>query len=99
MAAAVFLKFLQTGCRNDSNDMPLERYQRDTTFSCRTHSLIPYSLRAVLNILNRGILFLKNFKISVLFSLQFLNRLSKRGVRYAIGKLRMRRNFHILKYF
>ena len=51
MAAAVFfLKFLQTGCRNDSNDMPLEICQRDTNFSYRKLSLIPYGLRAVLNL-------------------------------------------------
>ena len=55
MAAAVFfLKFLQTVCRNDSNDMPLERYRRDTTFSCRTLSLIPYGLRAVLKLAKSG---------------------------------------------
>ena len=63
MVAAVFLKFLQTGCRNDSNDMSLDRYRRDVTFSCRTHSLIPYGLRAVSNLLNHGILFLKFFQI------------------------------------
>ena len=85
MAAAVFfLKFLQTVCRNDSNDMPLDRYHRGTSFSYINVSLIPYGLRAVSNLLNHRILF---FKFSELFSLQFLNCLSKQGVRYTIGKL------------
>ena len=34
--------------------MPLERYRRDTTFSCRTLSLIPYGLKAVLNLPKSG---------------------------------------------
>ena len=38
-----FAKFLQTAGRNDSNYTPLEIYRRDTTFSCRTLPLIPYS--------------------------------------------------------
>ena len=41
-------------CRNDSNDMPLERYRRDTTFSCRTLSLIFYGLRGILDLLKCG---------------------------------------------
>ena len=69
MAAAVewqrpfFTKFLQTAGRNDSNDTPLERYRRDGTFSCRTHSLILYGLRAVSNLLNCGTLFFYFFEI------------------------------------
>ena len=43
--------------------MPLERYRRDATFSCRTHSLIPYGLRAVANLLSGGILFFKKIQI------------------------------------
>ena len=54
MTAAVFFLFLQIVCRNDSNDMRLEIYRRDATFSCRTHSLIPYSLRAVLKLAKSG---------------------------------------------
>ena len=42
-----FTKFLQTAGRNDPNSTPLERYRRDAAFSCRTHSLIPYGLRAI----------------------------------------------------
>ena len=49
-----FAKFLQIDCRNDSNDMSLDRYRRDVTFSCRTHSLIPYGLRAVLKLGKSG---------------------------------------------
>ena len=50
MTVAIFHEILQIGCRNDSNDMALERYRRDATFSCRTLSLIPYGLRAVLKL-------------------------------------------------
>ena len=57
------MKFLQTAGRNDSNDTLLERYRRDTTFSCRTLSPIPYGLRAVSNLLNREILFSNFFYI------------------------------------
>ena len=42
-----FAKFLQTAAQNDSNDTPLERYQRGATFACRTLSLIHNGLRAV----------------------------------------------------
>ena len=34
--------------------MSLERYRRDASFSCRTHSLIPYGLRAVLKLAKSG---------------------------------------------
>ena len=50
MTAAVFCEFLQTAGRNDSKDMPLERYRRDATLLCRTLSLILYGLRGILNL-------------------------------------------------
>ena len=42
--------------------MPLDRYRRGASFSYINVSLIPYGLRAVSNLLNRGILFFKFFK-------------------------------------
>ena len=41
----------------------MDRYRRGASFSYINVSLIPYSLRAVSNLLNRGILFFKYFKI------------------------------------
>ena len=49
-----FEKFLQTAGQNDSNCTLLERYHRDTTFSCRTLPLIPYGLRAILKLRKCG---------------------------------------------
>lgn len=43
-----FTNFLQIACRNDSNYTPSERYRWGAIFSCRTLSLIPYGLRAIL---------------------------------------------------
>ena len=43
--------------------MPLDRYRRGASFSYINLSLIHYVLRAVSNLLNRGILFFKFFKI------------------------------------
>jgi hypothetical protein len=54
---AFFRVFLETACRNEANNMPLERYRRGTTFSYVLFSLIRYGLRAVLNLLNHGNLF------------------------------------------
>ena len=41
----------------------MDRYRRDASFSYINLSLIPYGLRAVSNLLNRGILFFKFLKI------------------------------------
>ena len=41
----------------------MDRYRRGASFSYINLSLIPYGLRAVSNLLNRGILFFKFFKI------------------------------------
>ena len=43
--------------------MPLDRYRRGASFSYINLSLIHYGLRAVSNLLNRGTLFFKFFKI------------------------------------
>ena len=64
-----FAKFLRTAGRNNSNHTLLERYRREATFLCRTLSLIPYGLRAVSNLLNRGILFF--FEIFAIFDTGF----------------------------
>ena len=45
------------------NDTPLERYRRGAYFSYLLFSLIHYGLRAVSNLLNRGILFFKKIQI------------------------------------
>ena len=45
-----FHDFLQTVYRNDPKYTPLERYQQDSTFSCRTLSLIVYGLGAGLQL-------------------------------------------------
>ena len=58
-----FVKILQKVGRNDPNDTPLERYRRRTSFSYLLFFLIRYSLRAVLNLLNRGIVFFEFFQI------------------------------------
>ena len=65
MVAAVFHKFFQTARRNDPNDTLLERYRRDATFSCRTLSLIPYGLRAVLNLPKHGYSVFRDTQIDV----------------------------------
>ena len=43
--------------------MPLDRYRRGASFSYINLSLIHYGLRAVSNLLNRGILFFNFFQI------------------------------------
>ena len=48
---------------------------------------------------SRNCVFSNLLQFLVLFLLQFLNRLSKQDVWYAVGKLRTRRNFHMLKCF
>ena len=56
-----FVKCLRTAGRNDSNDTPLERYRRGASFPYVLFSLIRYGLRAVLNLVNREILFFRIF--------------------------------------
>ena len=43
--------------------MPLDRYRRGASFSYINVSIIHYGLRAVSNLLNRGILFFKCFQM------------------------------------
>ena len=52
-----FRVFFETARRNEANDTPLERYHLGSSFSYLSLSLIRYGLRAVSNLLNRGILF------------------------------------------
>ena len=52
--------------------MPLDRYRRGASFSYINLSLIHYGLRAVSNLLNRGILFFKKIQIfGTVFALVF----------------------------
>ena len=52
--------------------MPLDRYRRGASFPYINLSLIRYGLRAVSNLLNRGILFFKKIQIfGTVFGLVF----------------------------
>ena len=55
-----FFAFL-TACRNEAKDTPLERYRRGAYFSYLLFSLFRYGLRAVLNLVNREIVFFEFF--------------------------------------